>query len=181
MISVVIPVHNEERSVALLYDELSATFAGEGLAWEAVFVDDDSPDGTAALLRRIGATDPRVRCLRRIGRRGLSSACIEGMLATAAPVVATVFEGPEVIRVVREMLGATSGLKAAPILAAIRFAKSMGLAATCKKLCAIRCDTDACTAGSARMGATAGVLETVDAATAPSAQTRFGIASVFNF
>ncbi len=56
--------------------------------WEAIFVDDDSRDGTADEARRIAATDPRIRVLQRFGRRGLASAAIEGMCATAAPVVA---------------------------------------------------------------------------------------------
>lgn len=85
-LAVVIPTFNEAENVGLLIERLDAALAG--LAWEAVFVDDDSPDGTAARLRAIAARDPRVRCLRRVGRRGLSSACIEGILATSAPLVA---------------------------------------------------------------------------------------------
>ena len=54
-----------------------------GVDWEVVFVDDNSPDGTAAVARKIGETDSRVRCVRRIGRRGLAGACIEGMLSRA--------------------------------------------------------------------------------------------------
>ena len=61
-----------------------------GYAWEAIFVDDDSPDGTAAEVRALGADDPRVRGLRRIGRRGLSSAVIEGVLASSATLVAVI-------------------------------------------------------------------------------------------
>jgi dolichol-phosphate mannosyltransferase len=53
-----------------------------------VFVDDDSPDGTAAVIRKIAISNPRVRVLQRIGRRGLSSACLEGMMATPAPYIA---------------------------------------------------------------------------------------------
>jgi dolichol-phosphate mannosyltransferase len=53
-----------------------------------VFVDDNSPDGTASLARRMGESDSRVRCVRRIGRRGLSGACIEGMLSSQARYVA---------------------------------------------------------------------------------------------
>src|SRR5690606_40211124 len=56
--------------------------------WEAIFVDDDSRDGTADEARRLAAVDPRVRVIQRIGRRGLASAAIEGICATAAPVVA---------------------------------------------------------------------------------------------
>ncbi len=61
-----------------------------GLAWEVVFVDDDSPDGTSTEAKRIAQTDPRVRCIRRIGRRGLSSAVIEGALSSAADHIAVI-------------------------------------------------------------------------------------------
>src|SRR5690606_33505045 len=81
-----IPVFREAANVAPLVARLDAALAG--LAWEAVFVDDDSPDGTAAAARAIAATDPRVRCIRRIGRRGLASACMEGFLSVSAPFVA---------------------------------------------------------------------------------------------
>lgn len=59
-----------------------------GISWEAVFVDDNSPDATHQTVAVIARSDPRVRGIRRIGRRGLSSACIEGMLSTASPFVA---------------------------------------------------------------------------------------------
>src|SRR5690606_33155263 len=59
-----------------------------GIAWEAIFVDDDSSDGTADEARRLSLTDPRIRVIQRIGRRGLASAAIEGICATAAPVAA---------------------------------------------------------------------------------------------
>ena len=58
-----------------------------GITWEMIFVDDDSPDGTSAEIKAIAAVDSRIRCIRRVGRRGLSSACIEGMLASAAPTL----------------------------------------------------------------------------------------------
>ena len=87
-LAVVIPTFNELRNVPLLIAKLDAALAGR--AWEAIFVDDDSPDGTAQAARNIAATDRRVRVIQRIGRRGLSSACIEGMCATAAPVVAVI-------------------------------------------------------------------------------------------
>jgi dolichol-phosphate mannosyltransferase len=61
-----------------------------GLAWEVVFVDDDSPDGTAAFARDMARADPRVRCIRRVGRRGLSSAVIEGALSSSADFVAVI-------------------------------------------------------------------------------------------
>jgi dolichol-phosphate mannosyltransferase len=87
-LSVVIPTFNESKNVPLLVAKLDAALAGRN--WEAIFVDDNSPDGTADAAREIGRRDPRVRVIQRIGRRGLSSACIEGMCATAAPVVAVI-------------------------------------------------------------------------------------------
>jgi dolichol-phosphate mannosyltransferase len=87
-LAVVIPCYNEAANVAPMVERLEAALAG--IAWEAIFVDDDSPDGTAARAKAIAARDPRVRCIRRIGRRGLASACVEGILSTAAPFVAVI-------------------------------------------------------------------------------------------
>lgn len=86
VLSVVVPTFNEIENIAQLADALAAALAG--IAWELVFVDDNSPDGTAAAVRRLARRDLRVRCLQRIGRRGLASACIEGMLASSAPYIA---------------------------------------------------------------------------------------------
>src|SRR4029077_20806324 len=61
-----------------------------GTPWEILFVDDDSPDGTAEAVRLLASRDPRVRCLHRIGRRGLSSACVEGILAGSSPYIAVI-------------------------------------------------------------------------------------------
>jgi dolichol-phosphate mannosyltransferase len=85
-LSLVIPTFNESANIAPLLERLRTTLGPTG--WEAVFVDDDSPDGTSSLIREIAKTDPRVRVVQRIGRRGLSSACIEGMLASSAPYLA---------------------------------------------------------------------------------------------
>jgi dolichol-phosphate mannosyltransferase len=87
-LAVVIPTFNELRNVPVLIAKLDAALAGR--RWEAIFVDDDSPDGTAQAARDLALRDPRVRVIQRIGRRGLSSACIEGMCATAAPAVAVI-------------------------------------------------------------------------------------------
>jgi dolichol-phosphate mannosyltransferase len=83
---VVVPTFNEKGNLRELVDRLDRTLAGIG--WEVIFVDDDSPDGTAEFARELGRSDPRIRCLKRIGRRGLSSACVEGMLSTSAPYIA---------------------------------------------------------------------------------------------
>ena len=85
-LSIVLPTYNERDNVAELVRRLDAAL--QGVAWEAIFVDDDSPDGTAETAKAIAARDTRVRCLRRVGRRGLAGACIEGILSSSAPFVA---------------------------------------------------------------------------------------------
>ena len=87
-LAVIIPTFNEAANVVPLLDKLSIALAD--YHWEAIFVDDNSPDGTADLVREIGQKDVRVRVVHRIGRRGLSSAVVEGMLATSAPILAVV-------------------------------------------------------------------------------------------
>jgi dolichol-phosphate mannosyltransferase len=85
-LAVIVPTLNERDNIELLLGRLDAALAG--IHWEVVFVDDDSQDGTAELLVRLQRAMAHVRVIRRIGRRGLSSACVEGMLATAAPYLA---------------------------------------------------------------------------------------------
>jgi dolichol-phosphate mannosyltransferase len=87
-LSVIVPTFNEAGNVTELRDRVAAALAG--IDWEMIFVDDDSPDGTATKLRELAQADRRVRCILRIGRRGLASACIEGVLASSAPVVAVI-------------------------------------------------------------------------------------------
>src|SRR5258705_9782040 len=85
-LSVVIPTFRERGNVEILVQRLDAALSG--IAWEAIFVDDDSPDGTADAVKRMAGEDLRVRCLRRVSRRGLAGACIEGILSSSAPYVA---------------------------------------------------------------------------------------------
>lgn len=85
-LSIVVPTFNERENVGLVVERVAAVLAG--VAWEIIFVDDDSPDGTAAAVRELGRDDARVRCIRRIHRRGLAGACVEGMLAAQAPLIA---------------------------------------------------------------------------------------------
>src|SRR6266566_4138238 len=85
-LAVVIPTLNERDNVPIVVQRLNRVLAG--IAWEAIFVDDDSADGTADVVRALARTQPNIRCLQRLGRRGLSSACIEGILASAAPYAA---------------------------------------------------------------------------------------------
>lgn len=86
--AVIIPTLNEVENVRPLLDRIERAL--DGVVWEAVFVDDNSSDGTPELIREIGLVDPRVRVLQRVGRRGLSSAVIEGMLGTPAPFFAVI-------------------------------------------------------------------------------------------
>jgi dolichol-phosphate mannosyltransferase len=85
-LSVVVPTFNERDNVGALLRKLETTL--QGIAWEVIFVDDNSPDGTWQVVRELARQDDRVRCIRRIGRRGLSGACIEGILASSAPYAA---------------------------------------------------------------------------------------------
>jgi dolichol-phosphate mannosyltransferase len=87
-LSVVVPCYNERDNIGPMVAALDAALAG--MAWEVIFVDDDSPDGTAKAARALAAADSRVRCIRRIGRRGLSSAVIEGALSSSADYVAVI-------------------------------------------------------------------------------------------
>ena len=87
-LAIIIPTLNEAQNVRPLLDRIEAALTG--VVWEAIFVDDNSSDGTSDLVREIGRVDRRVRVLQRVGRRGLSSAVIEGMLATPAPVLAVI-------------------------------------------------------------------------------------------
>jgi dolichol-phosphate mannosyltransferase len=85
-LAVIIPTLNERANVRPLLDLLDAALAD--IAWEAIFVDDNSSDGTADAVRAIGRVNSRVRVVQRVGRRGLSSAVVEGVLASSAPVLA---------------------------------------------------------------------------------------------
>jgi len=85
-LTVVIPTMNERGNIAELVSRLDRVLAA--VRWEAIFVDDDSSDGTRDEIRRLSLIDGRLRCLHRIGRRGLSSACIEGIQASQSPYVA---------------------------------------------------------------------------------------------
>jgi dolichol-phosphate mannosyltransferase len=85
-LTVVVPTFKEIENIGTLVDRLRDCLAGQ--SWEVIFVDDDSPDGTSDAVRELARIDRRVRCVQRINRRGLSSACIEGILACSSPYVA---------------------------------------------------------------------------------------------
>jgi dolichol-phosphate mannosyltransferase len=85
-ITVVVPAFRERENIPRLLAALEQALGG--LDWETIVVVDDAEDGSEELVRARAQRDPRVRCIQRIGRRGLASACIEGMLASSAPYVA---------------------------------------------------------------------------------------------
>jgi len=85
-LTVVLPTYNELENVPVVLAALERALSQ--VQWEVIFVDDNSPDGTAEFVRGLAARDRRIRLIERIGRRGLSSACIEGMLSTSAPYIA---------------------------------------------------------------------------------------------
>jgi dolichol-phosphate mannosyltransferase len=87
-LTIVIPAYRERDNVLPLLSALDQALPGYD--WEAIFVVDDAFDGTEDLVRARAQQDPRVRVLHRIGRRGLASACIEGMLASSAPYLAVI-------------------------------------------------------------------------------------------
>ena len=87
-LSVIVPTFNERDNVVTLFHRIDAALPG--VNWEAIFVDDNSPDGTWDVVRTLARENSRARCVRRIGRRGLSGACIEGILASSAPCVAVI-------------------------------------------------------------------------------------------
>lgn len=85
-LGLVIPTLNEAGNIRPLIERLDAVL--RNVSWEAIFVDDDSTNGTVDILDQLVVERSNVRFVRRIGRRGLSSACVEGMLATNAPFLA---------------------------------------------------------------------------------------------
>lgn len=85
-VSVIVPTFRERENIPIVVARLDALLAG--MDWEVIFVDDDSDDGSAAVLLDLCRTHPRVRAIRRIGRRGLASACLEGMASSAAEIFA---------------------------------------------------------------------------------------------
>jgi dolichol-phosphate mannosyltransferase len=107
-LSIVIPTFNERGNLPELIRRIAVALGD--IRWEAIIVDDDSPDGTALQARQMYLEDPRVRCIHRLGRRGLSSACIEGMLTSSARFLAVMDadlqHDPSVLRTMYELLAA---------------------------------------------------------------------------
>jgi dolichol-phosphate mannosyltransferase len=87
-LSVIVPTYNERSNIGPLIERLAEVLVD--ISWEVIVVDDDSPDGTADAVSQIARSDYRVRCLRRVGRRGLSSAVVEGVMAASSEIVAVI-------------------------------------------------------------------------------------------
>ena len=87
-LSVVVPTYREAANVPVLFERLKTAL--DGLPWEMIVVDDNSPDGTADVAFAIARRDPRLRCLRRVNRLGLAGAVIEGWLSSSADFVAVI-------------------------------------------------------------------------------------------
>ncbi|SFV26789.1 dolichol-phosphate mannosyltransferase [Devosia crocina] len=87
-LAVIVPSYNERDNVELLYEKVALALGDT--PWEMIVVDDDSPDGTAEVVNELSRVYANIRCLRRFGRRGLASACVEGMAVTSAPFVAVI-------------------------------------------------------------------------------------------
>jgi len=85
-LSVVVPTYNEKDNVLSIIESVERVL--DGHSWEIIFVDDNSPDGTADFVKTLAREDERIRCIRRVNRRGLTSAAMEGLLASAARYVA---------------------------------------------------------------------------------------------
>ncbi|MEM1378238.1 MAG: polyprenol monophosphomannose synthase, partial [Pseudomonadota bacterium] len=83
-LSVILPAYNEAKNIPLIVEKIGSAL--KGVSHEVIVVDDDSPDGTANVTRGLVAQHPHVRCIRRVNRRGLSGACVEGMMAANGPV-----------------------------------------------------------------------------------------------
>ena len=87
-LSLVVPTYQESANIPLLFERVKAAL--EGLQWEMIVVDDNSPDGTSDVAFRLAAEDRRLRCLRRVNRSGLAGAVIEGWMSSSADFVAVI-------------------------------------------------------------------------------------------
>jgi dolichol-phosphate mannosyltransferase len=85
-VSLVIPTYNEAGGIEQLISALTDVFAQTGVRGEIVVVDDNSPDGTGALVDSLGSRYP-VRCVHRAGKLGLSSAVIDGWATCTSPTI----------------------------------------------------------------------------------------------
>lgn len=88
VLSIISPTFNEAGNVIALYEEINKYLSG--IPYELIFVDDDSKDGTVEEINSLIEKHNNVRLIRRIGKRGLSSACIEGFASSNATCLAVI-------------------------------------------------------------------------------------------
>lgn len=108
ILSIVIPTYNEKANLRPLCEAIASSLID--IPYEIIIVDDDSPDGTWKEASLLGSQGFPVRCLRRVGRRGLSSAVIEGVLSARAEFVGIMDADmqhdekllPEMLQIMRE-------------------------------------------------------------------------------
>ncbi|WP_374651734.1 glycosyltransferase, partial [Rhizorhabdus sp.] len=124
-VSLIIPTYNEKANIAPLVEAVRSALGD--IPWEIIIVDDDSPDQTFAEVSRLARDEPRLRCLRRVGRRGLSSAVIEGALVANGSAIAVMdadFQHDErILKQMYEKLTSTG----ADIVVATRYADGGGI------------------------------------------------------
>lgn len=84
MLSLILPTYKERDSLPILIPKIVKALSGT--EYEIIVVDDDSPDRTWEVARELGRQYPQLLTIRRVGRRGLSSAVIEGFLAAKGDV-----------------------------------------------------------------------------------------------
>lgn len=124
-VSLIIPTYNEKANIAPLVEAVRSALGD--IPWEIIIVDDDSPDQTFAEVSRLAREEPRLRCLRRVGRRGLSSAVIEGALVANGSAIAVMdadFQHDErILKQMYEKLTSTG----ADIVVATRYADGGGI------------------------------------------------------
>jgi glycosyltransferase involved in cell wall biosynthesis len=89
VVSVVVPLHNEERSIALLHEELEAALDPLAEPWEAVYVDDGSTDGSFAALTRLHSRAANVKVVRLRRNFGKAAALAAGFAQAAGDRVIT--------------------------------------------------------------------------------------------
>src|SRR5271156_1205868 len=87
-LSIIVPTYQESANIPILFERIKVVL--NGLPWEMIVVDDDSPDGTSSVAFALAAKDHRVRCLRRVNRSGLAGAVIEGWMSSSADFVAVI-------------------------------------------------------------------------------------------
>ena len=87
-VSIIVPCYNEKNNVLPLFRALETALVG--WRWEAIYVDDNSPDGTIEEIRKLARQDIRARGILRVNKRGLSSAVIDGVLSSSADYIAVI-------------------------------------------------------------------------------------------